>query len=234
VVSTLPAQGAAVRAEAGNFKFGMIIVLSLVLLASIVFIENGQRRIPVQYARRVVGRRMYGGQTTYIPLKVNQAGVIPIIFASSVLYFPVLLSNVIHIEAIQRFINDHLVKQTSPVYITVYGLLIVMFAFFYTSIAFDPAKTADTIRKQGGYVPGYRPGIATQQYLQGILTRITLPGSLFLAFIALLPSLALVAWGISQYPFAGTTLLIAVGVSLETVKQIDSQLTMRNYEGFLK
>jgi preprotein translocase subunit SecY len=177
---------------------------------------------------------MYGGQSTYIPLKVNQSGVIPIIFASSVLYLPVLLSNVVPWDAVRRIIDNNLVKQTSPSYIVLYGILIVAFAYFYTAIAFDPRQQADNIRKQGGYIPGIRPGISTERYFAGILNRITLPGALFLAFVALLPSLALVAWGISQYPFAGTTLLIAVGVALETMKQIDSQLTMRNYEGFLK
>jgi preprotein translocase subunit SecY len=234
VVSGLPAGGASVRAEGGNFKFGIIIALTVVLLISIVAIEQGQRRIPVQFAKRVVGRRMYGGQSTYIPLKVNQSGVIPIIFASSVLYFPVLLSNVVPWEGVQKWINDHLVEPTDLVYISLYGVLIIVFAYFYTAIAFDPIQQADVIRKQGGYIPGIRPGGPTVKHLQGILTRITLPGALFLAFVALLPSLFLAAWDINNYPFAGTTLLIAVGVGLETMKQIDRQLMMRNYEGFLK
>ena len=234
VVSGMPAGGAAVRAEGGNVKFGIILALTLALLVAIVFIEQGQRRIPVQFAKRVVGRKMYGGQSTYIPLKVNQSGVIPIIFASSVLYFPVLLSNVVPWEGVQRWINDHLTQPTSLVYIGLYGIMIVLFAYFYTAIAFDPHKQADVIRKQGGYIPGIRPGLPTERHLAGILNRITLPGALFLAFIALLPSLFLAWWNISNYPFAGTTLLIAVGVALETMKQIDSQLMMRNYEGFLK
>ncbi len=234
VVSGMPAGGAAVRAEGGNFKFGIIIALTLALLVAIVFIEQGQRRIPVQFAKRVVGRRMYGGQSTYIPLKVNQSGVIPIIFASSVLYFPALLSNVVPWEGVQSFINNNLIQPTSLTYIGLYGVLIVLFAYFYTAIAFDPHQRADEIRKQGGYIPGIRPGLPTERHLAGILNRITLPGSLFLAFIALLPSIFLAAWDITNYPFAGTTLLIAVGVALETMKQIDSQLMMRNYEGFLK
>jgi preprotein translocase subunit SecY len=234
VVSGLPAGGAAIRAEGGNFKFSIVILLTLFLLVSIVTVEQGQRRIPVQFAKRIVGRRMYGGQSTYIPLKVNQAGVIPIIFASSVLYFPVLLSNVVPWIGVREWINDHLATPTDLIYVTLYGLMIVGFAYFYTSIAFNPEQQADIIRKQGGYIPGIRPGPPTVRHLQGILTRITLPGALFLAFIALLPSLFLSFWGLTQYPFAGTTLLIAVGVALETMKQIDSQLTMRNYEGFLK
>jgi preprotein translocase subunit SecY len=234
VVSGMPAGGAAVRAEGGNVKFAIIIALTLALLVAIVFIEQGQRRIPVQFAKRVVGRRMYGGQSTYIPLKVNQSGVIPIIFASSVLYFPVLLSNVIPWEGVRDWIDSNLVQPTSIAYIVSYGIMIILFAYFYTAIAFDPRQQADTIRKQGGYIPGIRPGPPTERHLDGILKRITLPGSLFLAFIALLPSIFLAVWGITEYPFAGTTLLIAVGVALETMKQIDSQLMMRNYEGFLR
>ncbi|MDQ3569942.1 MAG: preprotein translocase subunit SecY, partial [Actinomycetota bacterium] len=234
VVSGLPAGGAAVKAEGGDVKFAIIILVTLALIAAIVFIEQGQRRIPVQFAKRVVGRRMYGGQSTYIPLKVNQSGVIPIIFASSVLYFPVLLSNVVPWDGVRSFIDKNLTQPTSIAYILLYGVFIVLFAYFYTAIAFDPRQQADLIRKQGGYIPGIRPGERTERYLAGILNRITLPGSLFLAFIALLPSLFLAAWDINNYPFAGTTLLIAVGVALETMKQIDSQLMMRNYEGFLK
>jgi preprotein translocase subunit SecY len=238
VVSGLPAGGAAVRAQGGNFKFLVILALSLALLVAIVFVENGQRRIPVTFAKRVVGRRMYGGQSTYIPMKVNTGGVIPIIFASSVLYFPVLLSNVLPShgwgQTMQNFINRHLVQPSDGIYIVLYGLLIIGFAYFYAAIQFDPHQQADIIRKQGGYIPGIRPGPPTERHLQGILNRITLPGALFLAFIALLPSIFLAIWHITRYPFAGTTLLIAVGVALETMKQIDSQLMMRNYEGFLK
>jgi preprotein translocase subunit SecY len=234
VVAGMPGGGAAVRAEGGNVKFAIILLLTVALLVAIVFVEQGQRRIPVQFAKRVVGRRMYGGQSTYIPLKVNQAGVIPIIFASSVLYFPVLLSNVVPWQGMQRFINNNLVQPTSVVYISLYGVLIILFTYFYTAITFDPHQQADIIRKQGGYIPGIRPGPPTERYLAGILNRITLPGSLFLAFVALLPSIMLAVWSINRYPFAGTSLLIAVGVALETMKQIDSQLMMRNYEGFLK
>jgi preprotein translocase subunit SecY len=238
VVAGMPAGGAAIRAQGGNFKFGIILLLTIVLLVAIVFVEQGQRRIPVTFAKRVVGRRMYGGQSTYIPMKVNTGGVIPIIFASSVLYFPVLLSNVLPSHGLgqttQRWISNHLVQPDNLWYILLYGLLIIGFAYFYAAITFDPHQQAEIIRKQGGYIPGIRPGAPTERHLQGILNRITLPGALFLAFIALLPSLFLAFWNINRYPFAGTTLLIAVGVALETMKQIDSQLMMRNYEGFLK
>jgi len=238
VVAGMPSGGAAIRAQGGNFKFGIIVALTLCLLVAIVFVEQGQRRVPVTFAKRVVGRRMYGGQSTYIPMKVNTGGVIPIIFASSVLYFPVLLSNVLPSngwgKTAQNFISTHLVQPDNVVYIVLYGLLIIGFAYFYAAITFDPHQQAEIIRKQGGYIPGIRPGLPTEKHLQGILNRITLPGALFLAFIALLPSLFLAFWNINRYPFAGTTLLIAVGVALETMKQIDSQLMMRNYEGFLK
>ncbi|HSH60033.1 MAG TPA: preprotein translocase subunit SecY [Acidimicrobiales bacterium] len=234
VVSGLPAGGASVRAEGGDVKFAIILVVTLLLIAAVVFVEQGQRRIPVQFAKRVVGRRMYGGQSTYIPLKVNQSGVIPIIFASSVLYFPVLLSNVVPWDGVRSFIDKNLAQPTSVYYVVLYGIFIVLFAYFYTAIAFDPRQQADLIRKQGGYIPGIRPGERTERHLAAILNRITLPGSLFLAFIALLPSIFLAAWDVNNYPFAGATLLIAVGVALETMKQIDSQLMMRNYEGFLK
>jgi preprotein translocase subunit SecY len=238
IVSSFPAAGATLRAEKGTTLLLLLLGLAIVLLVAIVFIEQGQRRIPVQFAKRVVGRRMYGGQSTYIPLKVNQSGVIPIIFASSVLYLPILLSNVLPSdgwgESLQRLINDHLVQPDKLAYIVVYGMLIIGFAYFYTAIAFDPAQQAENIRKQGGFIPGIRPGPQTERYLARILTRITLPGALFIAFIALLPSVLLAVADVENFPFAGTSILIAVGVALETMKQIDSQLMMRNYEGFLK
>jgi len=233
VVSTMPAAFNSVRLQKGNFEFILIIAISLALMVAIIFIEQGQRRIPVQFAKRVVGRRQYGGQSTYIPLKVNQSGVIPIIFASSVLAFPIMLATVLPVP-IREWTNNNLVRADKPMYIISYGLMIIMFAYFYTKIAFDPARQADTIRKQGGYVPGIRPGRPTELHLAGILNRITLPGALFIAAVALMPSVALALWRIDNYPFAGTTVLIAVGVALETMKQVDSQLTMRNYEGFLK
>jgi len=178
---------------------------------------------------------MYGGQSTYIPLKVNQAGVIPIIFASSVLYFPVMLSSVLqNWKPVFNFVNKHLVSPSDPLYIAIYGILIIFFTYFYTAITFDPHQQADIIRKQGGFIPGIRPGAPTERYLGQILNRITLPGSLFLAAIAILPEIALAVKHLNSFPFGGTTILIAVGVALETMKQIDSQLMMRNYEGFLK
>ncbi|OWY61595.1 hypothetical protein B7486_62970 [cyanobacterium TDX16] len=214
------------------------------MLVAIVFIEQGQRRIPVQFAKRVVGRRQYGGSSTYIPLKVNQSGVVPIIFASSVLYLPQLVAQILPSDpgswgvSVQEWINDNLLNTTSPWYLTFYGLLIIGFAYFYTAITFDPAQQADTLRKQGGFIPGIRPGPQTERYLAKILSRLTLPGAVFIALVALAPAIFLaqvLPSGSNQaFAFGGTSILLTVGVALETMKQIDSQLMMRNYEGFLK
>ena len=241
VVSTFPSTGSRVKAEAGNGALFMLIALFVILVVAIVFVEQGQRRIPVQFAKRVVGRRMYGGQSTYIPLKVNQSGVIPVIFASSVLYLPLLASNVLPADGwganVQRWINDNLVSPTSVFYLVFYGLLIIGFAYFYTAITFDPVQQADTIRKQGGFIPGIRPGPQTERYLGRILSRITLPGALFIAAVALLPTIFLAQLlpdeSSAILSFSGISVLIGAGVALETMKQIDSQLMMRNYEGFL-
>ena len=238
VVSSFPVAGAQINAERGMGLLVPLLALAVAIMVAIVFVELGQRRIPVQFSKRVVGNRMTGGQSTYIPLKVNQSGVIPVIFASSVLYLPLLLTNILPADqdwavSVQSWVNDNLVQPDSIVYILVYGLLIVGFAYFYTAIQFDPAQQADTIRKQGGYIPGIRPGPQTERYLGRILNRITLPGALFVAMIALLPSILLATADINNFPFGGISVLIAVGVMLEMMKQIDSQLMMRNYEGFL-
>jgi len=243
VVSTMPASGGQIKAEKGLSWLIALMILGIGILIAIVFVELGQRRIPVQFAKRVVGRRMYGGQSTYIPLKVNQAGVIPIIFASSVLYLPVIATNILPVDQehpsfwgnrVQQWVNNNLVNGRGVWYMVIFGLLIIGFTYFYTLITFDPHQQADTIRKQGGFIPGIRPGPQTERYLGKIVSRITLPGALFVMAVALLPAVMLSVANISNFPFAGTTILIAVGVALETMKQIDSQLMMRNYEGFLK
>ncbi len=234
VVSGLPFQYGRILRENHLPIFVLLVSLSIATLVAIVYIEQGQRRIPVQFAKRVVGRRMYGGQSTYIPLKVNQAGVIPIIFASSVLYLPALITNIWHVDWLQKFVDNHVLRTTDWVYLSFYALLILLFAYFYVAISFDPVKQADQIRKQGGFIPGVRPGPQTERYLSKILNRITLPGAVFIAVIAVLPSIVAAIFNVQSYPFGGTTVLIAVGVALETMKQIDSQLMMRNYEGFLK
>ena len=234
VVSRLPYQGSAVYSEGSKLQFAFIIAIAIGMIVGIVIVESGQRRIPVQFAKRVVGRRMYGGQSTYIPLKVNQSGVIPVIFASSLLSFPGLIANVTPWNSVKKFVDDNLVQSGSWFYIVSYGLMIVFFAYFYTQIAFNPEQQADVIRKQGGFIPGIRPGPPTARYLTKVLNRITLPGALFLTVIALVPLLAFKIWDIQQFPFGGTSILITVGVALETMKQLDSQLMMRNYEGFLR
>ena len=233
VVAAIPSGGRGLYEEGGAFKFGVIIAVSLVLLVCIVFMTQGQRRIPVTFAKRMAGRRMYGGQSTYIPLKVNQSGVIPIIFASSVLYIPVLLSNVVPAGGLQTWVRDN-ITPTSLFYILMYFVLIVAFTFFYVYVAFDPHQQADIIRKQGGFVPGIRPGGPTERYFAHILNRITVPGALFLGAVAVIPSLLMALWNLNRFPCYGITLLISVGVALTTMRQIDSQLMMRNYEGFLK
>jgi preprotein translocase subunit SecY len=239
VVAVLPNMFATIKANGGWNAVILVLAGYLVILVAIVFVEQGQRRIPVQFAKRVVGRRMYGGQSTYIPLKVNQSGVIPIIFASSVLYLPQLLSLVLPSDgwgaSLQDWVNSNLLQPNSPIHMLVFGLLIIGFAYFYTAITFDPVKQADTLRKQGGFIPGIRPGPQTERYLAKVLSRITLPGALFIAAVALVPSFVLTTYlpG-TQVQFTGISILIAVGVALETMKQLDSQLMMRNYEGFLK
>jgi preprotein translocase subunit SecY len=234
IISTLPSEGKAILDQKGFGPFLLIVAMGIAIIVAIVIMEQGQRRIPVQYAKRVVGRKMYGGSSTYIPLKVNQAGVIPIIFASSVLYIPSLLQNVIQNQTIQNFISNNLVNSASVTYMVLYGTMVVFFAYFYTAITFNPTDVADNMKKYGGFIPGIRPGRQTAEYLDRILTRITLPGALFIAAIALLPSIAVSLYNIQALPFGGTSILITVGVTLETMKQIESQLMMRHYEGFLK
>ncbi len=239
VVAGLPYSYYSILQSKKFVVFGVLVIVSLGILAAVVRVEMGQRRIPVQFAKRVVGRRMTGGQSTYIPLKVNQAGIVPIIFASSVLLLPVLLSNMLGSAegwrgSVASFVNDYLVNSQNLVYIVGFFLLIIAFAYFYNSIAFDPIRQADQLRKQGGFIPGIRPGEQTERYLAKAVNRITLPGAVFVGFIAILPYIILWVGDVQSFPFAGTTVLIAVGVALEFMRQIDSQLMLRNYEGFLK
>jgi preprotein translocase subunit SecY len=221
--------------------FVLMIMLTVAIVAAVVYVELGQRRIPVQFAKRVVGRRMMGGQNTYIPLKVNQSGVIPIIFASSLLLLPAILVSFLGNAStdswrgqIQSYVDRYILNSQNVVYISVFALLIIAFAYFYNSIAFDPVRQADQIRRQGGFIPGVRPGPQTEAYLAKAVNRITLPGAVFIAVIAILPYVLLWAADVSTFGFAGTSILISVGVALELMRQIDSQLMLRNYEGFLK
>jgi preprotein translocase subunit SecY len=239
VVSSLPFSYYSLLQSRKLVVFSVLVLVSLAILVAVVRVELGQRRIPVQFAKRVVGRRMFGGQSTYIPLKVNQSGVIPIIFASSVLLLPVLLTNVIGSDrgwrrSLTEWVDRNLVSSQGLLYIVTFALMIIAFAYFYNSIAFDPMRQADQIRRQGGFIPGIRPGPQTEAFLGKVVNRITLPGALFVAFIAILPYIVLWVGDVQSFPFAGTTVLIAVGVALELMRQVDSQLMMRNYEGFLK
>ena len=240
VVASLPGGFYSILQVNKVFWFVVMLAVTLAIIVAVVFVELGQRRIPVQFAKRVVGRRMMGGQNTYIPLKVNQSGVIPIIFASSVLLLPAILASFLGGSSsgwrfeVQQLVDRYILNSQNVVYVTLFALLIIAFAYFYNSIAFDPVRQADQIRRQGGFIPGVRPGPQTEAYLAKAVNRITLPGAVFIAFIAILPYLILWAADVSTFAFAGTSVLISVGVALELMRQIDSQLMLRNYEGFLK
>ena len=221
--------------------FFLVIAVGLLIMAAVVFVEQSQRRIPVQYAKRMVGRRTYGGNNTYIPIKVNMAGVVPVIFASSLLYLPALIAQFNQPAAGETpspwvvWIQNNLTSGDNPLYMVVYFLLIVGFTYFYVAITFNPEEVADNMKKYGGFIPGIRAGRPTAEYLDYVLTRVTLPGSLYLGLIALIPLIALATVGANQnFPFGGASILIIVGVGLETVKQIDSQLQQRHYEGLLR
>ena len=220
----------------GIFTFAMTVLVGLVVIALVVFVEQAQRRIPVQYAKRMVGRRMYGGTSTYIPLKVNMAGVIPVIFASSLLFLPTLLVQLTGSQSEWAiWVQQNFGTGTGSYYLMAYFLLIVFFCYFYVSITFNPVEVADNMKKYGGFIPGIRAGKPTADYLDYVLTRLTAPGSLYLGLIAVLPVFAFGGLGVGgNFIFGGTSLLIMVGVGLDTVKQIEAQLQQRNYEGFLR
>ena len=218
-----------------------VVILGLLIMMAVVFVEQSQRRIPVQYAKRMVGRRTYGGNTTYIPIKVNQAGVIPVIFASSILYLPALIAQFNQPAAGQQpaewvtWIQNNFTTGDHPIYMAAFFLLIIGFTYFYVAIAFNPEEVAENMKKHGGFIPGIRAGRPTAEYLNYVLTRITFPGSIYLGVLALIPLIALAfLGGNGRFPFGGASLLIIVGVGLETVKQIDAQLQQRNYEGLLR
>jgi len=237
IAASFPSSLWAIKTERGYNTFFMVIGLGLLIMAAVIFVEQSQRRVPVQYAKRQVGRRAYGGTTTYIPIKVNMAGVIPVIFASSLLYLPALVAQFQQNSTAGWviWINDHLVRGDHPIYIAAYFLLIVFFTYFYVAITFNPDEVAENMKKYGGFIPGIRAGRPTADYLEYVLSRITLAGALYLGMVALIPLVALILVGANQnFPFGGTSILIVVGVGLETVKQIESQLQQRHYEGFLR
>jgi preprotein translocase subunit SecY len=219
--------------EIGIIPLISLLLISVVVIGGVIAIQKGQRRIPVQYAKRVIGRRMYGGQGTHIPLRVNQAGVIPIIFASAILLFPATIAQFFQNLAFMKSMSEAL-SPGQPLYLIMYAVLIVVFTYFYTAITFNPANMADNMKKYGGFIPGIRPGKNTTVYIDYIMTRITLSGALFLAVIAILPNILIKITGITTFYFGGTSLLIMVGVALETVQQIESHMLMRHYEGFIK
>ena len=236
IIATFPGQLVTIAQSNGYFTLTAVLAVGITTIAGVVLVEQAQRRIPVQYARRMVGRKSYGGSSTYIPIKVNQAGVIPVIFASSLLYIPQLIVNLSgSTGSWAQWIAANFTTGEEPLYLLTYFLLIVFFAYFYVSITFNPEEVADNMKKYGGFIPGIRAGKPTADYLQYVLNRLTLPGSLYLGLIALIPFIAFAQLGVSnRFIFGGTSLLIMVGVGLDTVKQIESQLQQRSYEGFLK
>jgi preprotein translocase subunit SecY len=244
IAARIPNEGKSILESRGPAIFSAVCVAALIIIIGVVFVEQGQRRIPVQYAKRMVGRRMYGGTSTYLPLKVNQAGVIPVIFASSLVVIPHLITQLVRSGSSSpgnswwdKFVGTYLSDPSSPIYISIYFSLIIFFTYFYVSITFNPDERADEMKKYGGFIPGIRPGRPTADYLRYVLNRITLPGSIYLGVIAVLPNLFLQignTGGVQNLPFGGTAVLIMIGVGLDTVKQIESQLMQRNYEGFLK
>jgi len=238
VIAVIPGEFEQIYQDKHAFVFGLVVLVGVAIIAFVALMEQAQRRIPVQYAKRMVGRRMYGGTSTYIPLKVNQAGVIPVIFASSLLYIPQLAAQLFSRNATSgwaQWVEANLARGDSAAYAGLFFLLIVFFTYFYVSITFNPTEVADNMKKYGGFIPGIRPGGPTAGYLSYVLSRLTAAGSLYLALVALIPVVAIgLLSSDQQFPLGGTSIMIAVGVGLDTVKQIESQLQQRNYEGFLR
>ena len=236
IAASFPGQLWSIRLQKGLFVFLIVMAVGVLIVAAVVFVEQAQRRIPVQYAKRQVGSRSYGGASTYIPIKVNQAGVIPVIFASSLLYIPSLVVNLSGSQASWAvWIQQNFVTGDHWTYVLTYFAMIIFFTYFYVSITFNPEEVAENMRKYGGFIPDIRAGRPTVEHLQYVLSRITAPGSLYLGLVAIIPVIALALVGATQnFPFGGTAILIVVGVGLDTAKQIESQLQQRSYEGFLR
>lgn len=239
VVAVIPGGILEIGQTKGTFTAGVAVLVGIAILTFIVYMEQAQRRVPVQYAKRMVGRRMYGGTSTYIPLKVNQANVIPVIFSFSLLYIPEVaasfLGNKTHPQGWVAFVQRYLTNEGSAVYIVAYFVLTMAFTYFYVSITFPPDEVADNMKKYGGFIPGIRPGRPTAEYLRYILNRLTTPGALYLGAVSVIPMIAFALMHVTNsLPAIGISLIIMVGVGLETVKQIESQMQQRNYEGFLR
>ena len=236
IASGFPTQLWSIKLQKGLFAFLFVTAVGILTIAAVVFVEQATRRIPVQYAKRQIGRQQYGGTSTYIPIKVNQAGVIPVIFASSLLYIPSLIVNFSgSTSKWSVWVQQNLVKGDHPIYIFSYAALIIFFTYFYVAITFNPDEVAENMKQYGGFIPGIRAGRPTSEYLSYVLSRITAPGAVYLALIAIIPIAALILFNATaNFPFGGTAILIVVGVGLDTAKQIESQLQQRSYEGFLK
>lgn len=241
IAAGFPASFGQILKLQGWMTFSIVMLIGMIIVIAVIYVEQSQRRIPVQYAKRQVGRRLVGGSSTYIPIKVNQAGVIPVIFASSILYLPALIAQFNQPAAGQQpaewvtWIQNNFTTGDHPIYMAAFFLLIIGFTYFYVAIAFNPEEVAENMKKHGGFIPGIRAGRPTAEYLNYVLTRITFPGSIYLGVLALIPLIALAfLGGNGRFPFGGASLLIIVGVGLETVKQIDAQLQQRNYEGLLR
>jgi len=232
IIATMPTEGWSLVKAVYNIHPALVVVVlvaALAVIAGVVYMEKGERRIPVQYAKQVRGRRMYSGASTYIPIKVNTSGVIPIIFAASVIHFPLIIAN--FFPSLQGVAKSF--TTGSWLYFIVYTGLIIFFAYFYTAIIFDPFELADNLKKYGGFIPGIRPGMPTTNYISKVVNRINLPGSIYLAIIALIPAIMFVQFGTAEVPIGGAAVIIIVGVALETMTQIEAQMQMRHYEGFL-
>ena len=237
IIASFPGALWSIAVGSGGFaKFTVVVLITLLVIALVVFVEQSQRRIPVQYAKRMVGRKVYGGSTTYIPIKINMSGVIPVIFASSILTVPMLIAQFANIDQPWvLWIQTNIADNSKPLHLALYVILIIFFTFFYTAITFNPDEVADNMKKYGGFIPGIRAGRPTAEYLAFVISRVTTAGSIYLALVALIPTVAFIVMGVgANLPFGGTSILIIVGVGLETVKQIDAQLQQRNYEGLLK
>ena len=238
IIAVVPGQLQLIYENKSKFVFALVLLMGVAIIAFVALMEQAQRRIPIQYAKRMIGRRMYGGTSTYIPVKINQAGVIPVIFASSLLYIPQLAAQLFGHNATTgwaAWVQQNLVISDKPAYAVAFFVLIVFFTYFYVSITFNPTEVADGMKKSGGFIPGIRPGGPTAGYLSHVVSRLTAAGSLYLAIIALIPVVAIgLLDATAQFPLGGTSILIMVGVGLDTVKQIESQLQQRNYEGFLR
>lgn len=237
IAASFPGAMWSIAGGSGGFaSFVIVLAVIVLVIALVVFVEQSQRRVPVQYAKRMVGRRMYGGSSTYIPIKINMAGVIPVIFASSLLQVPLLVAQFGNQQASWViWVRDNLAATSAPLHIVLYVVLIIFFCYFYTAITFNPEEVADNMKKYGGFIPGIRAGRPTAEYLDFVITRITAPGSIYLAIVALIPTITFILLDVgTRIPFGGSSILIVVGVGLETVKQIESQLQQRHYEGFLR